>query len=132
MITNFTGTGPDFPETKLMSEVDEQVKAIALRYGLTDLLDEETALQHPSGIADITMRLFGNHPTHWLMLARFVGSLNPADNGYAMWGWPKKFYTEDEVKAESQFIITFLSHPNPGGLSFESRDGSDGARMPGQ
>ena len=52
--------------------------------------------------ADIEINTFfysmDDHPTHWLLAARFRDFPDPADNGFMLIGWPKSVFSAKEAK----------------------------------
>lgn len=128
----FTGTGPDFPDHELSSMDDAQCKAIMLRFGVTEFLDcdRPASGELPNGCADITGYLYKDHPTHWFLFIRFDHSANPDDNGFALEGYPKNKFSNDEFALKVQEFFGTFHRPESGPLTFDERGRGPAAHSP--
>lgn len=121
----FTGTSPDFPAHNLISMDDEQSKEIMLKLGITELFADSPeplpGMVPPPGRADVRVYVFKEHPTHYFLCVRWESAPNPADNGYAVYGYLKTKHTHAEfVELTLQFcrmfdapVVTYSDRDNP-------------------
>lgn len=73
---------------------DAEATEILLRLGVLDKMRDP--LSFPEGKAAFLGHK--QHPTHWVLGCRFSGCENPADNGFVVFGWPKKDFPAEVMK----------------------------------
>lgn len=89
-----------------------QIKAFIAALGLESRFTKEPTGSEPT----IQTVQFGEHPTHFLLLALFSGNQDARDNGYAAWCLPKKRYSHEQFM---EFSNRALSPTDVRGLANE-------------
>lgn len=108
----FEGSGPDFPDCEIYSLDDEQVKAIALRFGIEEFFQKpDLAPNGPTSDkpAQINPYIYNLHPTHVFLFIRWSHAPNPADNGFGFYAWPRSQFTRPQI---SDRILAELERMN--------------------
>ena len=78
--------------------IDDNAIAEAILTAL-NLLEALKLSEHSVGRNATRLLKYAEHPTHWLLLIHFCRMPNPADNGFAIRGWPKSRYPSESIVA---------------------------------
>ncbi|MGD0615299.1 MAG: hypothetical protein ABSA69_07670 [Verrucomicrobiota bacterium] len=110
-------SGGQLPDEFVMITDDVEAKAILLRCGILDYLtNPRTLAKTHTGFC-----CHFDHPTHWILGTYHKDNPKPEDNGFVVFGWPKKSFSKTIIKdfiesqnlRPSQDVIHFRKGDNP-------------------
>ena len=90
------------PNELLQFSHNGQIKGL-----LADLnIENQLTSPPPSQQETIQAAHFTEHPTHYILVARYLGYKHPMDNGYLAWCLPKKKYSLEQFVEFSKRLLS--------------------------
>lgn len=87
------------PDTNFCFTDNNRAKAVADLFNLTRLLVPDPDNEYGSvAVTHIS-------PTHYILVQKFHGHENPADNGFIAWGWSRKEVGDIEANARVDYVL---------------------------
>ena len=98
----------ELPNGQFKITDDTIAKAILLELGMLGKIPDPVAFSQLLFVVAVHW-----HPTHRLLLLRYNGYDNTADNGYVIMGWPKKYFSEEKAHMEMvRWLTQHADNPN--------------------
>ena len=93
------------PNELLQFSHNGQIKGLLAELGIENQLTQPSPHDHET----VQTVHFTEHPSHYILVARFLGYKHPMDNGHLAWCVPKRKYSFEQFMDFSRRVVSAIA-----------------------